>query len=98
LEKGMMLARVQTPTPAVDTPVCLALPEPGRYAIAVLHDRDKDGLDVFRDGYGFPGNPKLGLRKPPAEEAAVDVGLGVVRLDVVLNYWAGGEARPLASR
>lgn len=70
--------------------VCIRAPAPGAYALSVLHDRDsnrKFGLSV--DGIGFPGDPKLGWRKPHASQATVRVGYGVTHINVRMNYRQG---------
>lgn len=96
--EGKVFERVDiVPTPQDgDADVCVVLPKPGPYAIAVLHDRNASGkLDAFSDGFGFPNNPRLGYGKPAVSEATFKAIPGVVRLDVVLNYWNGLSARPL---
>ena len=94
---GKVFTRIDVPTPPMDEPtVCLALPGPGDYAVAVLHDRNADGkLNAFSDGYGFPNNPRLGYSKPSAKEATFHAAAGQTQVDVVLNYWNGIAARPL---
>lgn len=94
--EGKVFRRIDLPMPQQGDPdVCVALPAPGPYAIAVLHDRNASGrLDPFSDGYGFPNNPRLGFGKP--DVAAVTFkGEGQIRVDIVLNYWNGLSARPL---
>lgn len=94
---GAVFRRIKVPTPqAGDAQVCVQLPAPGRYAIAVLHDRDADNkLGVFKDGYGFSRNPKLGMGKPDVEKVAFDAAHGVTPVDVILNYFNGRFARPV---
>ena len=68
---------------------------PGRYAIAVRHDEDEDGRTSWSDGGGFSNNPPLSLAaRPTAEEAAVEVGRGVKRVEVLLHYRYGLTVRP----
>lgn len=75
--------------------VCIAVPEPGRYAVAVRHDEDEDGRTGWSDGGGFSNNPALSLAaRPTAAEAAVEVGRGVKRVDVLLHYRYGLTVRP----
>ncbi|MBY0509421.1 MAG: DUF2141 domain-containing protein [Rhodospirillaceae bacterium] len=97
--EGKVNERIDVPAAvALDGDICVKLPGPGTYAIAVLHDRNGSGkLDAFSDGYGFPNNPRLGYGKPEAAEAAFTADVGVTRLDIVLNYWNGLAARPLRS-
>ncbi len=69
---------------------CMPVPEPGRYAIAVRHDRDGDGkTSISRDGGGFSNNPSISifnLGKPSVDKAAVKVGPGVTRITIKLQY------------
>lgn len=70
--------------------LCIRAPAPGAYALSVLHDRDgnrKFGLSV--DGIGFPGDPKLGWRKPRAAQATAHAGSGITRITVRMNYRQG---------
>ncbi len=92
--------RIDVPTPiGGQAYICMTLPEPGRYSMAVLHDRNNNGkLDVMNDGFGFPGNPKLGWAKPKVQQALFTVDSGVGHLDVVLNYVAGLAVKPLGGR
>ena len=92
LAKGSKLRRVEVPVqPAGDMHVCIEVPSPGTYAVAVRHDRDGNGKSGWSDGGGFSRNPKLRLPnpKPDFEEVAIDVGSAVRRIDVVLNYKNG---------
>ncbi|MDX2225444.1 MAG: DUF2141 domain-containing protein [Rhodospirillaceae bacterium] len=94
---GRFFERVDfTLPPDGDVSACVALPAAGRYSMAVLHDRNADGkLDVVGDGYGFPNNPRLGLKKPAVETAAFELTDAPLTLDIVLNYWSGLGAGPL---
>ena len=95
--QGKLFKRIDTPVPPHGAmQVCVSLPGAGRYTLSVLHDRNLNGkLDLFKDGYGFPNNPKLGFGKPPASTAAFTASAGVTTLDIRLNYWNGIGARPL---
>lgn len=88
---GKPFARVDVVVPSQGpVELCIRAPGPGRYALSLLHDRDgnrKFGLSV--DGIGFAGNPKLGLGKPRAASASAQVGKGVARLAIRLNYRRG---------
>jgi uncharacterized protein (DUF2141 family) len=70
--------------------LCIRAPAPGTYALSLLHDRDgnrKFGLST--DGIAFPGNPRIGLGKPRASEASAEVGTGIRRVTVRMNYRRG---------
>jgi uncharacterized protein (DUF2141 family) len=51
---------------------------PGRYAVSVFHDANRNGrLDTFlgmpREGYGFSRNPPFRPRAPRFDEAEIEV-------------------------
>lgn len=70
--------------------ICIRAPRPGRYALALLHDRDDNGkFGLSGDGVGFANNPKLGLRKPKAKDVALALGTGVRSISIVMNYRQG---------
>ncbi|MFZ2998332.1 DUF2141 domain-containing protein [Sphingobium sp.] len=91
IAQGKAFRRVEVPVPSGDpVSLCVRLPGPGRYAVSVLHDRDGNhrfGLSV--DGVGFGSNPKLGMGKPRASEAAIVAGASVTREQIVMNYRRG---------
>ena len=91
LREGKTFRRIIFPVPASGHPLaCLGVPAPGRYALAVIHDRAAARKFAFRrDGIGFPGDPHLFLGQPPASKAWITVGPGVNRLKVRLQYYDG---------
>lgn len=101
LVSGRYAARVDTPTAAAGVMhVCVKLPEPGDYAVAILHDRNSNGkLDVFGgDGAGFGNNPRLRLGKPSLDQVRVRLPAGVTELTVRLNYLRGLRVGPVEER
>ena len=101
LVKGQRVARVDLPVTSSVMPVCVALPRPGSYAVAVRHDvngNNKSG--DWSDGGGFSRNPKISFfhLKPSFGEVAVPVGNGPRGVSVVLNYRQGLSIGPVASR
>jgi uncharacterized protein (DUF2141 family) len=98
--QGKVFRRVEIPVPAAGpVDLCVRVPEPGKYCVALLHDRDmnrKFGWSV--DGVGFSGNPKLGWSRPKAGRATIVAGPGFTRLTIVLNYRHGLGMAPLAKR
>jgi len=76
--------------------LCIRAPASGRYAVSLLHDRDRNGKFGFlKDGIGFSGNPKLGMQKPTAASASAQVGNTVETLQIVMNYRQGFSMKPL---
>ena len=99
LERGKKLKRIDLPvTRAGAMNVCVAVPRPGTYAIAVRHDADDNGKTNWNDGGGFSNNPKLSLfnLKPSHRLAAVAVGGGVKTVPVTLNYRRGLSIGPVS--
>ncbi len=66
--------------------------QPGSYAIAVLHDLNGDReanrnvLGMPTEGFGFSRNPKIGLKAPRFEEAAIAVKGKQTQIQIRLNY------------
>lgn len=66
--------------------------QPGRYAIAVLHDLNGDReanrnvLGMPTEGFGFSRNPKIGFKAPRFEEAAIAVKGKQTQIQIRLNY------------
>jgi uncharacterized protein (DUF2141 family) len=79
--------------------ICVAVPGPGRYAVAVRHDVDGDNAKGdWTDGGGFSNNPSISLfhLKPSYQQTAVAVGNGVRPVNVLLNYRRGLSIGPVA--
>jgi uncharacterized protein (DUF2141 family) len=77
--------------------VCLSVPGPGRYAIAIHHDVNGNGDKDFNDGAGYSNNPRLSLTnlKPSFAATAVQVGGAPRRVPVVLQYRNGLSIGPV---
>jgi uncharacterized protein (DUF2141 family) len=100
LAKGKKLRRVDVPvTRSGRMDVCVAVPGPGQYAIAVRHDVDGNGKSGWNDGGGFSRNPSLSLvsLKPKLRDVVISVGSGVKAIDVTLNYRQGLSIGPVNS-
>lgn len=79
--------------------ICIRAPGPGRYALALLHDRDDNGkFGLSGDGVGFANNPKLGFRKPKVKAVALSVGPGVRSMSIVMNYRQGIGVGPVKNQ
>jgi uncharacterized protein (DUF2141 family) len=99
LVKGQRVRRIDLPVTADSMPICVALPGPSTYAVAVRHDFDGDNKSGdWSDGGGFSRNPKLSLLKlkPSFGQVAIPVGNGVRPVNVVLNYRQGLSIGPVA--
>ena len=93
--------RVEVATPQSGAVVlCVRIPGPGTYAVAVLHDRNMDRRFSWKiDGIGFSANPKLGWSKPKARASRVVVnGRGVSKIAVMMNYKSGLGVAPLKQK
>ena len=98
LAKGKKVKRVDVPVSGGRMDVCVDLPGPGNYAVAVRHDADGNGKSGWNDGGGFSRNPKISLvhLKPSFNDVVIQVGRGVRTVDVVLNYRRGLSVGPIA--
>ena len=98
LERGQTMRKINVPVPTSGPlRVCIAVPHPGQYAIAVRHDVDGDNArGDWSDGGGFSRNPRLSLihLRPSFGDVAVNVGRTVLGVNVVLNYRYGLSIRP----
>ena len=96
INAGKLFRRVDEAVPQ-QGPVhlCLRVPGPGSYSLALLHDRDADRrFGIRADGIGFAGNPRISLSKPSAAAARAVAGPGLTQLAIVLNYRHGIFFRP----
>ena len=100
LARGQTLRKINVPvTGAGAMRICVALPGPGRYAVAVRHDvNGNNSRGDWSDGAGFSRNPRISLvhLRPSYNNVAIDVGRGVTPVTVILNYRFGLVIRPVA--
>lgn len=99
LARGRTLRKINVPvTGAGPMRICVALPGPGRYAVAVRHDVNGNNHSDWGDGGGFSRNPRISLTnlRPNYNNVAINVGRGVTPVNVVLNYRFGLAIRPVA--
>jgi uncharacterized protein (DUF2141 family) len=97
LDRGATVRKINLPVaPGGPMRICIAVPHPGRYAIAVRHDVDGDNHSSWNDGGGFSRNPHLSLLhlRPGFDDVAVNVGQGVLGVNVILNYRYGLSIHP----
>lgn len=98
LAKGKYVRRVELPVSAQRMAVCVEVPRPGRYAVAVRHDVNGNGKKSdWSDGGGFSRNPKISLfhLRPDYSSVAVNVHAGVTPVNVLLNYRRGLSIGPV---
>jgi uncharacterized protein (DUF2141 family) len=99
LARHRWLQRIDVPvTRAGPMSVCVPVPAPGRYAVAVRHDISGNGSD-WGDGGGFSRNPRISLLspRPRVQDVAINVGGGGIQpVGVVLNYRFGLSVHPVA--
>lgn len=91
LEKGKWLTRTELPAKAGTMRVCVPLPGPGTYAIAVRHDRNGNGrTDIRQDGGGMSNNPSINifnLGKPSYTSTRFQVGNAPVTMSIRMRYF-----------
>ncbi|MBA3730551.1 MAG: DUF2141 domain-containing protein [Sphingomonas sp.] len=100
LKKQGRLRRIKVPVRGSGPlDVCIAVPRPGRYAVAVHHDLNANGDRDRHDGGGYSNNPKVSVAnlKPPFAQTAVAVGRTPTRIDVRLLYVRGLRIGPAAT-
>ena len=92
LTKGEWLNRIETAVKPSGNAMsfCVPVPQPGKYGIAVRHDRNGNGkTDISSDGGGFSNNPSISifnLGKPGVDKAAFYAGPGVTKITINLQY------------
>ena len=100
LKKKSSLRKVRVPvTSRGPVDVCVAVPKPGRYSVAVQHDLNGN-KDLDRaDGGGFSRNPGLSLigPRPSFARTSFDVGSGPRVVPVTLQYLKGLTIGPVES-
>ncbi|HEU0311171.1 MAG TPA: DUF2141 domain-containing protein [Sphingomicrobium sp.] len=91
LTKGGSLSRMKVPVTGKAMDICMPVPGPGRYALAVHHDLNTNGERDRHDGGGYSRNPKVSLLnpKPAYSKAAFNVGNGQARIGVTMLYVRG---------
>ena len=99
LARGQTLRKINLPVSrAGPMRICVAVPSPGRYAVAVRHDVDGNNRSGdWSDGGGFSRNPRISLLslRPSYDNVAIKAGRGVAPVRVVLNYRFGLSIRPV---
>ena len=93
------ISKVKVPVTGKAMDICIPVPAPGRYAVAVHHDTNFNGDRDRQDGGGYSRNPKVSLLnpKPAFSRAAFSVGNGPARVGVTLLYLKGLGVGPAES-
>ena len=99
LNKEGRISKVKVPVTGKAMDICLPVPAPGRYAVAVHHDFNLNGERDRHDGGGYSRNPKVTLLnpKPAFSKAAFTVGNGPAKVGVTLLYINGLSVGPAGS-
>ena len=99
LNKQGRIAKVKVPVTGRAMDICMPVPAPGRYAVAVHHDFNLNGKRDRQDGGGYSRDPKVSLLnpKPPFAKASFPVGNGPARVGVTLLYIKGLSVGPAGS-
>jgi uncharacterized protein (DUF2141 family) len=94
-EKGTYIARIDVDLPpSGSVEVCMPVPRPGTYAVAVKHTVGDPGSFALSNGGGFSGNPPIGAldalmrRKPAPRQVQVAV-RGLTHVPVMMRYLQG---------
>lgn len=98
LAKDGRISRVKMPVTGKSMDICVPVPAPGRYAVAVHHDYNVNGERDRQDGGGYSRNPKVSLLnpKPSFSKAAFTVGNGPSRVGITLLYIKGLGVGPVS--
>lgn len=99
LARGAYVRQINVPVSGTGSMrICVAVPGPGRYAVAVRHDSDGNGRSGWSDGGGFSRNPSISLvnLRPSYDRVAFNVGRGVAGVNITLLYRYGLSIRPVA--
>jgi len=79
--------------------ICIAVPAPGLYAIALHHDLNGNDDKDRSDGGGYSRNPALSIfnLKPSFSKTGFRVGNGPARTSITLLYARGLSIKPVRS-
>jgi uncharacterized protein (DUF2141 family) len=90
LKTGRWINRIEVPAHGSSATVCMPVPGPGSYGIAVRHDVNGNGqTDLRTDGGGMSNNPAvniLNLGRPSYQKTAFTVGNGVKTISIQVRY------------
>lgn len=90
LERGRWINRISVPARSGSMQICMPVPRPGSYAIAIRHDKNNNGrTDIRSDGGGMSNNPRinvLNLGKPGIDKTRFSIGREVLPMSIRVRY------------
>ncbi len=90
LTTGRWINRIEMPARAGSMQVCMPVPRPGNYAIAIRHDKNNNGrTDITSDGGGMSNNPSINvfnLGKPSVDKTRFSIGREVLPMSIRMRY------------
>lgn len=90
LERGRWINRIELPARRGAMQVCMPVPRPGSYAIAIRHDKNNNGrTDITSDGGGMSNNPSINifnLGKPGIDKTRFSIGREVLPMTIRMRY------------
>ena len=90
LERGRWINRIELPARNGTMQVCIPVPRPGNYAIAIRHDKNGNGrTDISSDGGGMSNNPSINifnLGKPDISKTRFSIGREVLPMSIRMRY------------
>lgn len=87
LAKGKKILRIDVPALKKKSTVCVTFPSSGKFALAILHDRNANGkTDFLTEGFGFSNNPTLNFSAPDHEDVVIDVKDGLAKETIKMTY------------
>lgn len=90
LERGRWINRIELPARNGTMQVCMPVPRPGNYAIAIRHDKNGNGsTDIASDGGGMSNNPSINifnLGKPGIDKTRFSIGREVLPMTIRMRY------------
>lgn len=90
LETGRWINRIELPARQGNMSVCMPVPSPGDYAIAIRHDRNGNGrTDITSDGGGMSNNPSINifnLGRPSVERTRFSITRQVLPMSIRMRY------------
>lgn len=90
LERGRWINRIELPARNGTMQICMPVPRPGNYAIAIRHDKNGNGrTDITSDGGGMSNNPSINvfnLGKPGIDKTRFSIGREVLPMSIRMRY------------